>query len=132
MEVPGPRLSQSSKKQKKSAPKKFLIYHEMELSISKIKTIQTFQEMEFYSSKVKTFLIFQGMELSSLICFLYFRKESSEFEKLKKPFWKKFLYFLKKKRFSYISANGTFLYFLKKVFLICLEMELSSHKNKKI
>ena len=90
MEVPGPRLSQSSKKQKKSAPKKFLIYHEMELSISKIKTIQTFQEMEFYSSKVKTFLIFQGMELSSLICFLYFRK---------KPFWKKFLYFLKKKDF---------------------------------
>ena len=51
MEVPGPCLSQSSKKQKKSAPKKFLIYHEMELSISKIKTIQTFQEMEFYSSQ---------------------------------------------------------------------------------
>ena len=125
MEVPGPRLSQSSKKQKKSAPKKFLIYHEMELSISKIKTIQLFQEMEFYSSKVKTFLIFQGMELSSLICFLYFRKESSEFEKLKKTVLEKvlifsqkkkiFLYFGKqnflifsKKGFSYMSGNGTF------------------------
>ena len=125
MEVPGPRLSQSSKKQKKSAPKKFLIHHEMELSISKIKTIQTFQEMEFYSSKVKTFLIFQGMELSSLICFLYFRKESSEFEKLKKTVLenvlifsqkkKIFLYFGKrnflifsKKGFSYMSGNGTF------------------------
>ena len=42
-----------------------------------------------------------------------------------------FLYFLKK-NFSYISGNETLLYVLKKVFLIFLEMELSSLKNKKL
>ena len=35
------------------------------------------------------------------------------------------------KGFSHISGNGNFLYFIKKVFLIFPEMELSSLKNKK-
>ena len=43
----------------------------------------------------------------------------------------KIYYIFFKKSFSYISGNGTFSYFLKKVFLIFPEMELSSLKNKK-
>ena len=39
--------------------------------------------------------------------------------------------FISKKSFSFISGNGTFLYFLKNVSLIFPEMEFSSLKNKK-
>ena len=52
MEVPGPLLSQSLKKQKKSAPKKFLIFHEMELSISpRLKHFSHFRKWNFIAPR---------------------------------------------------------------------------------
>ena len=52
-------------------------------------------------------------------------------KKTRRPALKTFLIFSQKKRFSYTLENRTFLYFLKKIFLIFPEMELSSLKNKK-
>ena len=43
----------------------------------------------------------------------------------------KIFYIFSKNNFSYILGNGTFLYFVKEVFLIFPEVELSSLKNKK-
>ena len=40
-------------------------------------------------------------------------------------------YIVSKKSFSFIVGNETSLYFLKNVFLVLMEMELSSLKNKK-
>ena len=56
------------------------------------------------------------MELSSLIFFLYFRRELSNLKNKKKIAQKKVIIFSKKTNFSYISGNRTFLYFLKKSF----------------
>ena len=39
-------------------------------------------------------------------------------------------YIFSKKSFSYVSGNGTFLYFLKEAFVIFPEMEFSILKNK--
>ena len=132
MELSGTLLNPYSKKNfKKSTPEIFLIFQEMELS----------------SSKIKNFFIFPGMELSSLIFFLYFRKElpssknrknhSPRFCFLKNSFSyiagnRTFLHFLKKKLFLYFGKTKLFYIFLKKVFLIFLEMEVSSLKLKKL
>ena len=56
------------------------------------------EKKSLYFTK-RNFLIFQEMELSSLIIFLYFRRELSEFENIKKS---------QSEKISYISENGTF------------------------
>ena len=66
---------------KKSNPRKFLIFKEMELSSSKVKKFLINQEMELSSSKIKNFLIFSEMECPSLI-FSYI--SGSNFPSLKK------------------------------------------------
>ena len=68
------------------------------------------------------------MELSSLIFFLYFRKELSELEKEKKSTLKKVLSFSQKKPFSYFRKRNFLIFSQKKAFLIFPEMELSSRK----
>ena len=76
-----PLLSPISKKYEKIYLCKFLIFHKIELSRSNIKKFIIFQEMKLYSFKIKIFVIFLGMKHSSLMLFLYFRRELSELEK---------------------------------------------------
>ena len=64
-------LSPSSKKQKKSTPKKFLILQLIELSSSKIKKILIFWEMKVSSPRIKKVLTFSLKKV-----FLYFRKRN--------------------------------------------------------
>ena len=107
-------------------PKDFLIFREMELSSFKIKKFVIFQKMKFSSSKIKKFLIFLNVELSSIIFFLYLRRELSEIKKLKKFHPNKISYisesrnFLAKEKFLYFRTNfkspknQKFLYFSAK------------------
>ena len=69
--------------------------------------------MEVYSSKIKKFLIFPEIELSSLIIFLYFRKELSELEKQKKVALEKSLIFREMKIFCLTTKK--ILYFSKTI-----------------
>ena len=107
-------------------PKDFLIFQDMELSGFKIKRFVIFQKMKFSSSKIKKFLIFLNVELSSIIFFLYLRRELSEIKKLKKFHPNKISYisesrnFLAKEKFLYFRTNfkspknQKFLYFSAK------------------
>ena len=77
--LPGALLSQSlkkPKKRKKSTPKEFLIFQEMELS----------------SSKIKNFFIFTEMKLLAHI-FLLFQEGTFRAQKIKKHTLKRFLIF---------------------------------------
>ena len=74
--------------------------------------------MEVYSSKIKKFLIFPEIELSSLIIFLYFRKELSELEKQKKVALEKSLIFREMKIFCLTTKK--ILYFSKNLFSISI------------
>ena len=88
------------------------------------------KKVELSGSKIKKFLILLEMELSDLIFLLYFKKELLSSKNKKKLALKKFLIFSQKKAFIIFWETETFLYFLKNVFLIFLEMELSIPKNK--
>ena len=111
MQLPGAFFSPSSKK---NTPRENFLYSgKMELSSSNIKKFLTFsQEQDFLmfwkTKNPKNFLYFLKRKL-----FLYFRKRKPR---------KNFLYLRKRKLFyisgngnpekiSYISGNGTFLYF---------------------
>ena len=105
-----------------------------------------FQEVELFSSKIKKFLIFQEMELSRSNMFFFFQNWNFLFsyvsyisgrkypglkkEQQKKTALKKFLIF-SRNTCSNILGSGTFLYFLKKAFLIFRETKFSTLKNKK-
>ena len=101
--------------------------------------------MKLSSSKIKKVFTFPKMRLFSLVFFLYFRKELSKFEKLKRLTLKKIILFLapKLKKFYFRKWNflaprlKNFLYFRKWNFLtsyfsyISGRIFLSSKKKKK-
>ena len=134
--------SPSSKKIKKSTPKEFLIFQEIELSSSKIKKFLLFYEIELFRSKTKKFLIYfhRWNCLASYffyIFYFFFQEVPSWAPKNKKihppkkiPYmsgrwnfltlklknFSKISYILgngKQEKNSYISGNGNFLYFRK-------------------
>ena len=73
------------------------------------------------------------MELSSLIFFLYFRKELPSLKNKKKPALQKFVIFSQKKHFLYFGKRNFLIFSLKKFFLFIFpKMVLFSLKNKKL
>ena len=110
----------SSKKQKSSPRKQFLIFREMELSNSKVKKFLIFsQESPYFSGNgnPEKVLIFQEAELFYISgdgILSYFRKRN-------------FL-IIPETELSYTAGNGSFLYFGKGIFktIACLELEAYS------
>ena len=94
-------------RKKKSTPKKFLI----------------FQELQFYSLKIKTFLYFQKWSFLASYFFI-FQKGTFRTRKVKKDFSEKI---------SYISGNGTFLTSnLKKLLYFRRDLESLIEKQKSL
>ena len=136
--------SPSSKKIKKSTPKEFLIFQEIELSSSKIKKFLLFYKIELFRSKTKKFLIYfhRWNCLASYFFYIFYfffqevpswapknkkihppKKNSLYVRKIElsdtkiKKFLKNFLYFGKWK------TRKKFLYFRKWKFLVFQETE---------
>ena len=94
-------------RKKKSTPKKFLI----------------FQELQFYSLKIKTFLYFKKWSFLASYFFI-FQKGTFRTRKVKKDFSEKI---------SYISGNGTFLTSnLKKLLYFRRDLESLIEKQKSL
>ena len=87
------------------------------------------RKWNFLAPRLKNFLYFWKWNfLVSYFSYISGKKFLSS--KNKKPHSEEISYIFSKKSFSYVSGNGTFLYFLKEAFVIFPEMEFSILKNK--